>query len=436
MKAVSLFSNCGAGDVGFSAAGFRFSVISELVEKRLEVARLNHPDAVAVSGDLRSTWPVVIDSFRETHGSDAPVLLSGCPPCQGMSSARGDRGKENDPDAGSRDGRNLLVLPIAKVAKELRPTFVVVENVPAFLRRKVWDTDSTTPLSAAQILCNRLGDEYSVYAAVVDLCEFGVPQHRSRAFLTLVRKGTEALRVLQRTGRAPFPAPTHGGPDGPKFVTIDDALKELDLPALDAGSSKTARSTRHPMHRVPVWPDRRYGMVAAIPPGSGASAWETDKCGRCKREGIARTEAMCPSCQSPLQRPTVRNPDGSWRLVKGFRSSSYRRMDPARPAATLTTASGHIGSDRTLHPWENRVLSPAECAWLQTFPSTFKWGDMMDTWGHTGVRQMIGEAVPPRFTMLHGRVLADLAEGRDVPEALSQRDGRCQKALEKLDSAR
>jgi len=111
-------------------------------------------------------------------------------------------------------------------------------------------------------------------------------------------------------------------------------------------------------------------------------------------------------------------------------------MDPARPAATLTTASGHIGSDRTLHPWENRVLSPAECAWLQTFPSTFKWGDMMDTWGHTGVRQMIGEAVPPRFTMLHGRVLADLAEGRDVPEALSQRDGRCQKALEKLDSAR
>ena len=43
---------------------------------------------------------------------------------------------ENDPDAGSRDGRNLLVLPIAEVAKELQPTFVVVENVPAFLRRK------------------------------------------------------------------------------------------------------------------------------------------------------------------------------------------------------------------------------------------------------------------------------------------------------------
>jgi len=434
VRAVSLFSNCGAGDVGFATAGFRFCVVSELVEKRLEVARLNHPDAVAVSGDLRTTWPVVVDSFRDVHGSEAPALLSGCPPCQGMSSARGDRGKENDPDAGSRDGRNLLVLPIAEVARELRPTFVVVENVPAFLRRKVWDPDSATPCSAAKILCNRLESDYHIYAAVVDLCEFGIPQHRSRAFLTLVRKDTEALRVLTRTGRAPFPATTHGGPDSPDFVTIDDALRESGLPALDAGSFEGAVSSGHPMHRVPVWLDRRYEMVAAIPPGSGASAWETDHCGRCAAKGIASTEAVCPDCQSPLLRPTVRNADGSWRLVKGFRSSSYRRIDPARPAATITTASGHIGSHRTLHPWENRVLSPAECSLLQTIPNTFEWGDSMDKWGHTGVRQMIGEAVPPRFTMLHGMVLAALARGREVPEALSQEDGRCQKALAKLDS--
>ena len=34
--AVSLFSNCGAGDVGFGAAGFRFRVMAELVEGRLD----------------------------------------------------------------------------------------------------------------------------------------------------------------------------------------------------------------------------------------------------------------------------------------------------------------------------------------------------------------------------------------------------------------
>ena len=432
MRAVSLFSNCGAGDVGFAAAGFRFRVVSELIERRLEVTRLNHPDAVAVSGDLRTTWPVVVDSFREAHGDEAPVLLSGCPPCQGMSSARSGRGKENDPDAGSRDGRNLLVLPIAEVAKELRPTFVVVENVPAFLRRRVWDPDSASPCSAAKILCKRLEADYRVYAAVVDLCEFGIPQHRSRAFLTLVRKDSDALAVLKKTGRTPFPAPTHGGPDRPEFVTIDASLREAGLPTLDAGATETAVAEDHPMHRVPVWLDRRYEMVAAIPPGSGASAWETNDCTRCNAKDIAFTEAVCPKCESPMLRPAVRDGEGSWRLIRGFRSSSYRRMDPARPAATITTASGHIGSDRTLHPWENRVLSPAECSWLQTIPSSFQWGDSMEEWGHTGVRQMIGEAVPPRFTELHGKVLAALAEGREVPESLRQDDGRCQKALAKL----
>lgn len=434
VKAVSLFSNCGAGDVGFAASGFRFQVISELVERRLEVARLNLPDAVAVSGDLRRPWPVVVDAFREAHGSESPVLLSGCPPCQGMSSARGGRGKEDDPDAGSGDGRNLLVLPIAEVARELRPMFVVVENVPAFLRRRVRDPGSGTPRSAANLLCSRLESDYHAYAALVDLCEFGVPQHRLRAFLTLVRKDSDALGVLEGTGRAPFPALTHGGPRFPDFVTIDTALRDSGLPALDAGSVEAAGPTGHPMHRVPVWLDRRYEMVAAIPPGSGASAWETDRCERCGMEGIDSGEAACPNCRSPMLRQTARNTDGGWRLVRGFRNSSYRRMDPDRPAATITTASGHIGSDRTLHPWENRVLSPAECSWLQTIPSTFEWGDSMDGWGHTGVRQMIGEPVPPRFTMLHGSVLAALAEGREVPETLSQQDERCLKALAKLGS--
>ena len=435
MKAVSLFSNCGAGDAGFAKAGFQFRVVSELVDKRLEIAELNHPNAVGVAGDLRTTWPEVVDSFREAHGSEPPVLLSGCPPCQGMSSARSGRGKESDPDAGSRDGRNLLVLPIAEVAKELRPLFVVVENVPAFLRRKVWDPSTLAPRSAAKILCDRLEDDYRVFVAVVDLCEYGVPQHRSRAFLTLVRKDSRADAVLRRSGSAPFPAPTHGGSGLPEFITIEKALQESGLPGLDAGTAESARSDKHPMHRVPVWLDRRYEMVAAIPPGSSASAWDTNQCRECGKEGIEPSEASCPGCGTPLLRPVLRNTDGSWRLIKGFKSSSYRRMDPDRPAATVTTASGHVGSDRTIHPRENRVLSPAECAVLQTFPKSFKWGDSMDSWGHTRVREMIGEAVPPRFTKLHGTVLATLVDGHEPKDALRQEDWRCKAALEKLYSA-
>lgn len=48
MKAMSLFSNCGAGDVGYKKAGFEFKVMAELNPNRLSVALANHPTAVGV----------------------------------------------------------------------------------------------------------------------------------------------------------------------------------------------------------------------------------------------------------------------------------------------------------------------------------------------------------------------------------------------------
>jgi DNA (cytosine-5)-methyltransferase 1 len=131
-----------------------------------------------------------------------------------------------------------------------------------------------------------------------------------------------------------------------------------------------------------------------------------------------------PELWGPLARPvTLHEEDRGWRLIKGFRNSSYRRMPPDRPAATITTASGRVGSDYTLHPSENRVLSVLECQHLQTIPAEFDWGDHLEVHGHTSLRAMIGEAVPPQFTELHGRCwrafsTAMLREGR-CPRATS-----------------
>ena len=336
------------------------------------------------------------------------------------------------PTRAPEDGRNLLVLPIARVAQELRPVCVVVENVPAFLRRQLWDPATRTPQTAARMLVQRLAPEYAVYAIQMDLCEYGVPQHRARVFLAFVRRGTTAHRTLQRTRCAPFPAPTHGGESGRKYITLAAALRRAGLCELDAGSPAQAQCPREPMHCVPVWPDRRCDMVAAIPPGSGRSAWETDACRQCSTQNISPELAVCPNCTQPLLRPIIRNGSGSWRLVKGYRNSSYRRMAPDKPAATVTTASGQIGSDRTIHPWEHRVLSPAECAMLQTFPDGFLWGEAMSRCGHTGIRQMIGEAVPPRFTKHHGEVLAALMKGERIPPLLADQDPRVSKARARL----
>ncbi len=428
LPAVSLFSNCGAGDVGYARAGFDFTVLAELDPRRLAVAKLNLSNAETVPGDLRETWPAVVDAYRARQGSRPPALLAACPPCQGMSSARSGRGKAADADAGSRDARNLLVSVIAKVAHALEPRVVVVENVQAFLTRNVRHPRGGYPISAATLLIRSLRKRYHTYPLMADLADFGIPQQRKRAFLCFVRRDDPAVEVLRVHGRAPFPRPTHAPESGGKHVTLRQALQDLGAGSLDASA---AERTGSGMHAVPLWSEVQYRMIAAIPPDSGAGAWNNDRCGSCGTlAGV--DDARCAECGALLPRPVVVEADGRARLVRGFRTSSYTRMHPDRPAATVTTASGHVGSDRTVHPWENRVLSMAECSHLQTFPRDFQWGESLRLWGATNVRAMIGEAVPPGFTEQHGEVIAGLLGGTQTRPVISAFDPRVTKAVERL----
>lgn len=202
-----------------------------------------------------------------------------------------------------------------------------------------------------------------------------------------------------------------------------------DLAPLDAETPESAASEADSLHRVPVWDRRRYEMVAVVPPGRGSSAWDNASCTRCGEVEIEPSDAVGSGCDSPLLRPITRTSDGTWCLVRGFRDSSYRRMSPERPAATITTASGFLGSDRMIHPHQNRVLGPAERAHLQSIPPDFKRGDRPKL---SRVRQMIGEAVPPRFTARHGEVLSDNVRGSSECAALPQDDPRCVKAHVRL----
>jgi DNA (cytosine-5)-methyltransferase 1 len=340
------------------------------------------------------------------------------------------------------DERNLLVLPIAEVAWALRPRAIVVENVPAFLQRKVRHPRNQQPISAARLLVEYLAFEYAVFPFCVDLCDYGVPQTRKRSFLTFVHHDEPGLRVLLEHGLAPYPTPTHASDHGGlPPITLKQALKGLNktlkLRPLTAKSRGKARDPKHPLHEVPVWDSERYQMVAAIPPNSGATAWENDECPNPNCAHIEKDPqaAVCSVCHQPLRRPIVPGPEGQWRLIKGFRTSSYKRMDPNYPAATITTATGHVGSHSTIHPSAARVLSTLECAHLQTFPIDFVWRNAIRLWGHTNVRAMIGEAVPPRFTCLHGLALRGILTGVWNIEVIHAADGRCRIAKRRLLSA-
>ena len=324
---------------------------------------------------------------------------------------------------------------IANVAQELEPDLIVVENVPAFLTKRVEHPDTRVPISAANLLISLLRESYHVFPLLCDLCEYGVPQTRKRAFLTFVRHDLEVLNSLIEGEFTPYPRPTYTQEHGDQEpTTLREALKAFGLPSLDARSEEAARAdVGNGLHAVPVWSDRRYDMVAAIPVDSGASAWNNNVCPNCGTVEVDLEAATCPDCHDPLLRPVVQNKDGTYRLIKGFKTSSYKRMEPDKPAATITTASGHIGSHTTIHPSENRLLSALECALIQTFPDNFNWGEALELWGHTNIRQMIGEAVPPAFTELHGHVLTKLLDNYLPTNLLAHQDKRCKKARKKLE---
>lgn len=421
--------------MGYRRAGFHFDVMAELEEKRLTVALWNHPGAKGIVGDLRDTWPEVVRCYREQAGSERPALLAACPPCQGMSSAKGRRGLMEDADSGMVDTRNLLVLPIAEVAWALRPRVVVVENVPAFLQRKVRHPHTQQPISAARLLMEFLEPDYIVFPFYADLCQYGVPQTRKRSFLTFVHREEPGLRWLIEHGLAPYPRPTHA-PDhgGLPPLTLRQALRGMKLRPLSAKSPGRATDPANPLHEVPVWDAERYEMVAAIPKNSGRTAWDNDECPNleCGHIEHDKNAAVCSECGEPLRRPIIQDADGEWRLIKGFRTSSYKRMHPDDPAATITTATGHVGSHSTIHPSASRVLSTLECAHLQTFPVDFEWRDALPLWGHTNVRAMIGEAVPPRFTHLHGLAVRGVLSGEWRVHPILAGDPRCKTARRRL----
>lgn len=76
--------------------------------------------------------------------------------------------------------------------------------------------------------------------------------------------------------------------------------------------------------------------------------------------------------------------------IKGAQISQiYKRLDPTRPAYTVTGSGG--GGTHIYHWTENRALTNRERARLQTFPDDFVFCGSKES-----VRKQIGMAVPPR----------------------------------------
>ncbi len=405
----SMFSGAGIGDYGYGLSGFKVVALAEADEKRAAIACENSPFGCMVVGDVRER--ATVRSFVSSVQRAAPRgldLLTITPPCQGMSSVNPGRGKVSNPRHGSRDARNLLLLAAVPALRALRPRVVVVENVPQALRRMILVRRGAHGVPLVSAFLGRL-DGYQSFSNVVQMADYGVPQTRRRSVVVLIREDLDIAEALRAGGLAPWPRPTHGTPSRP-WITFERWHRRLRYPSLDGAASASARDPEDELHCVPAYTADRYTWVSSIPPRSGRSAYANGSCASCGNRGVPAGLARCNRCLSFMRNRPHTIAAGRLRRIRGF-ESSYRRMRHDAAAPTVSTASGFLGSDYKIHPWENRVLSARECADLQTVPRSFQWQYALGS-GTSLVRQVVGEAMPAWFTFLHGKLLLALLGGR------------------------
>lgn len=325
-SAVDLF--CGAGGLtrGLVAAGFRVVAAVDNWEPALRTYAANFARHRLIGADIAGA------SRGSLHRQCVPTdldLVAGGPPCQGFSIQR---------IGADEDDRNNLVLAFGRLVLELAPRMFLMENVPGLFGSRGKST-------VRRFIREMSVGGYETRSRVLDAVDFGVPQFRRRVFLIGWRRGL--LSDFQ------FPNPPGRG----RLRTVREAIGDLPSPPDDFSPM-----VGDPLHRRMRLSARNMERLRLVRPGGGFEDLPPELRVECHRKGPANI---------------------GHRYV-------YGRLDPERPAGTITARFDSFTRGRFAHPWENRNISLREGARLQGFPD-----DHIFLGTQEEIAAQIGNAVPP-----------------------------------------
>lgn len=425
MKAITLFSSAGIGDIAIKSNGIDIVLANELLESRALLHKKNFSETEIIIGDIWDKQNLIIERTRAL--TDQLDFLFATPPCQGMSKngqgklLRGIReGKKPKFDA-----RNQLIIPTMNIISALRPKIVFFENVPEMKDTIILD-ENNEPVNILSYIKKRFGEEYAGKSEVVQFADYGVPQRRTR-LITIYVRDCDLRHYLSHTDTF-LPETTHsknGDNLKKRWVSVRDKI--LDLPVLDSKNKFLAES-EIPFHRVSVLDARKYYWISNTPPEKGAfdNQCVNPEClyqfnqthnSTKDKNGVNKpnktTPLYCVKCNSLLPRPaTIDKETGEPRIMSGY-TSAYKRMTWELPSATLTTNLSYPSSDQKLHPEQNRVLSLYEAFLLHTLDEfEYNW-EISDGVLATDslIRDVIGESIPPKAVYLIVKHLVNCLQG-------------------------
>ena len=344
LTAIEIFAGGGGLAVGLKKAGFQAIAAVELEPHAAATFKANHPEVQVFQQNIQEISGA---SFLDLAGGHVDVLAA-CPPCQGFSSLTA-KSKKHDP-------RNELVLEVARLTEEMKPTAVMVENVPGLARR-------------GRVLFDQLIErlEHLGYICswdVLQVADYGVPQMRRRLVL-LAGLGFEISLPKQTHSK-------NGTDDTERWKTVHEAIGHMGKAINFVDAKKNGGPSLADWHVVRELSPLNQARLASTTPGKS-------------REEIP--DHLRPNCH--------RNG------YTGF-SNVYGRLDWQNPSTTITAGCTTLSKGRFGHPTEQRTISLREAALLQTFPADYDFvTDIFDR-----ACEMVGNALPCDFAEAIARQVA------------------------------
>jgi len=383
VKFIDLFAGAGGLSCGLGMAGFSPILANELVEAHANTYQKNHQDTQVVIGDVRQVCEANLKRMLGLKKGELD-LLAGGPPCQGFS--------VNAPIRDLDDERNHLFKDYLRVASELLPKAILIENVPGIV-----SLGKGTVVKQIYKELEALG--YSVDHRILYAGHYGVPQTRFRTIIIAIKGKVKVT----------FPEPEYNSKAVANFAgarelclsvpplfaqellpqtTVHDALS--DLTEIESGSNN------EPMKYVKK-AEGSYQKVLR----KGSKLVYNHSCNGLGKVNLERLKYI-PQGGNWTDIPHDMLPKGMQRARRSDHTKRYGRLHPDGLCSTiLTKCDPHWGA--FIHPEQDRVLSVREAARIQSFPDTYHfYGSMQQQY------EQVGNAVPPFLARKIGERIASL----------------------------
>lgn len=350
IEAIDLFSGAGGTTQGLKKAGIDVIAAVEIDKIASKTYHHNNPEV-----------KLLIEDIRKIHKQDLPtidksdyLLLVACPPCQGFSTIR---------NGGQNDLRNELVFEYQRLIGEMKPDFLLMENVAGMTGKK--------GKKIFQLFCENIEKYYHIKYEILNAADYGVPQRRKRLVLHGIKK--EVTKKLNVDVSLPSKTHSKNGEKGLEPWINADVI--LDLPSIGAGETYDGNLPVY-NHTANNLSEINKKRITIIRKGGGS------------RDALP--DELVLKCH--------KNSSGH--------SDVYGILRTNEPSVTITGGCMSYSKGRFGHPTQDRALSAREAARLQSFDD-----DYIFFGTKVQLAKQIGNAVPVKLAEASGKYFINLIGG-------------------------